>query len=417
VKCEEILPDAAQLRKHMRRAHSGGAPEKSFMCAECGQMFTRLGHLRRHARLHSGDKPFMCNRCACQFARADHLRRHLQAHHADDPTLRSKDAALLTDIKSELDPVPLISTPDDLSAVGIPGESDNGMVLSLPVFPGPSPEKLDTARSQKPDQGVVDPVPASSDHLSGYPMPQAGGNGAVEAGTATESVPVFPGRVGEGTTGAGSSQSSYQTVDISSEFQTARVNSGSKSVTSKDRSHSATLYEAAAIAASRPVFPGHGEDKSRSHYPAVEIPSELDPGRKSATAEDRNRTSATSIFQESVSSVPAAVSPPEHRNFLVSGDSATFRADFWHRTSPAYMNDRLFLAGAANLRHFDVDLSRTSEPAHRYSQSHSMMPGNFLGGVVDFRRLPPENPAVTSPQLETTIPDASPLSLARYQRK
>jgi len=86
------------------------------------------------------------------------------------------------------------------------------------------------------------------------------------------------------------------------------------------------------------------------------------------------------------------------------------------------MNDRLFLAGAANLRHFDVDFSRSPEPvptnlAHRYSQSHSMMPGNFLGGVVDFRRLQPENPAVTSQQSDTSIPDASPLSLARYQRK
>ena len=57
-------------------------------------MFTRLGHLRRHTRLHTGDKPYMCNRCACQFARADHLRRHLQAHHPDD-----KDPSLLADIK------------------------------------------------------------------------------------------------------------------------------------------------------------------------------------------------------------------------------------------------------------------------------------------------------------------------------
>jgi len=87
-----------------------------------------------------------------------------------------------------------------------------------------------------------------------------------------------------------------------------------------------------------------------------------------------------------------------------------------------YMNDRLFFASAANLRHFDMEFPRSSETmpanlAHRYSQSHSMMPGNFLGGVVDFRRLQQENSAVASPQSDTGIPDASPLSLARYQRK
>jgi len=89
--CEQVCSNAGQLRLHLR-AHI--AANKPFMCDECGQRFTRHGHLQRHMRLHTGDKPFMCNRCACQFARNDHLHRHLQAHLLEDsqPKLDKVDA-------------------------------------------------------------------------------------------------------------------------------------------------------------------------------------------------------------------------------------------------------------------------------------------------------------------------------------
>lgn len=78
--CEEVFPDASQLRSHMR-SH---ADDRPFMCAECGNQFTRQGHLRRHMNLHSGNKPFACNMCACQFTRVDHLRRHIKLQHVAD---------------------------------------------------------------------------------------------------------------------------------------------------------------------------------------------------------------------------------------------------------------------------------------------------------------------------------------------
>jgi hypothetical protein len=78
--CEEVFPDASQLRSHMR-SH---ADDRPFMCAECGNQFTRHGHLRRHMNLHSGNKPFACNMCACQFTRVDHLRRHIKLQHVAD---------------------------------------------------------------------------------------------------------------------------------------------------------------------------------------------------------------------------------------------------------------------------------------------------------------------------------------------
>jgi len=396
--CEEIFPDAAQLRKHVRRTHSSGTPEKSFMCAECGQMFTRLGHLRRHARLHSGDKPFMCNRCACQFARADHLRRHLQAHHADELAQRPKDPDAL-DIKTELDSIPASS---EFPLFGAPlGTCPSD--VNLPVFPEPRIEDSDT-RSPRD----VDPLPPAASNMSGFSI----SSGSDDAGTA-ESLAVIPSRGVEKPTSAAASH-------VSSEVAHAQLDGG-KSVTSKDRSSTSTAaaFEPATVAGPVLGFPGRArEEKSGTQYPLVEIPGknpQLD-GRKSTGSDDCDHSS--SRFPES--GTTSALSPADHRNFPVSGDpTAAFRADFWHRTSPAYVNDRLFLAGAANLRHFDAGFSRSPEPnlAHHYNQSHSMMAGNFFGGVVDFRRLQPENPAVTSQPMDTNARDASPLSLARYQRK
>jgi len=388
------------------------------MCAECGHMFTRLGHLRRHTRLHTGDKPFMCNRCACQFARADHLRRHLQAHHPDDPALHPKDPNLLSDVKLELDGLP---TSDDPSLVSVPDESGTDEI-GMPVFLGPIAERSGSM-SRKSGQRDADPVPASGDNLSSFTM----STGVVDETRTADLLPPFPGHGVEKSISE-LNRSNYQAVDISEELPSTQLDGG-KSVGSRDEGRTtastvgSAVYEAGTLT-SLPVFSGHRDGKSRTHFAAVEIPAELKAdGRKSAAADDCDHvTTVAARFHESSNS--PTVSVPEHRNFPMSGNSAAFRADFWHRSSPAsYVNDRLLLAGAANLRHFDAGFSSRSPEssptnlAHRYSQVRPPMPGSFLGGVVDFRRLPPENPAVTSQQTDSTIPDASPLSLARYQHK
>ena len=325
------------------------------MCAECGQMFTRLGHLRRHTRLHTGDKPFMCNRCACQFARADHLRRHLQAHHADDPTLRPKDpnstADFLANIKPELDGVPPTSG-DNLPLVGMHAgnhQSESGPALNLPVFPGPEMEKFDTGSGEKSRQREMDAIPVSDDHLPAFSMLSGDGNAPNEVRVA-QSLPVFPGREVEKLT-SGVNQSDYEAVDILANLQHARLDAG-KLIANKDRNRTTTTtssitYEAA-MGVSLPIFSSHREEKPATRYPAVEIPAQLkstqSDGRKSTTTEDCDHVASVSRFQDSANSTPA-MSLPEHRSFPVSADSAPFRAaDFWQRTSPAYMNDRLFLA-------------------------------------------------------------------------
>lgn len=304
-------------------------------------------------------------------------------------------------------------------------QSDNLAALNLPVFPVPERVEVN-AGSRKLHQIDVDPVPTSGDDLSGFSVLPGDGN---EIRTA-QSLPVFPGPEVVKSTSEGGSRSEYDAVDILSNLQNA-----TKLLPGKDRSRASGTgscgpYEQVSVAL--PVFPGHGEDKSTAQYSGLEVPTELkntqpENGRKSvaATTEDCDQVRVASRYQESVSS-NSTLSPPEHRSFASSSDSATaFRAaDFWPRAAPAYVNDHLFLAGAAaNLRHFDVgSFSGSSEMvptnlARRYGQPHPMMAGNIFGGVVDFRRLPVENPAVTSQQTDTPIPEASPLSLARYQRK
>lgn len=309
------------------------------------------------------------------------------------------------------------SVSDNPSLITVHDESDPSEI-GMPLFLSSVVEKSDTM-DQKSGQRDEDPVPASS-NLSGFTM----STGELDDTRAVELLPGFPGHGVEKSTDR-VSQSIYPAVDISVELRNAHLE-GRKSINSKDVGQttaitgSSAVYEAGTLT-SVPIFPA----KSRAHYSAVEIPAELEmDGRKSASMEECDRATTTSSrFQESSNS--SSVSLPDHRNFPVSGNAAAFRADLWHRTSPAaaYMNDRLLLAGAANLRHFDAGFSPRSPESvptsliHRYSQSHPTMPGNFLGGVVDFRRLPPENPSVTSHQTDLVIPDASPLSLARYQHK
>ncbi|KAI8877763.1 STE-domain-containing protein [Backusella circina FSU 941] len=57
-------------------------PEKVFSCplAQCGRLFKRLEHLKRHLRTHTMERPYSCTLCGKHFSRSDNLAQHRKTH-------------------------------------------------------------------------------------------------------------------------------------------------------------------------------------------------------------------------------------------------------------------------------------------------------------------------------------------------
>ncbi|XP_077111736.1 uncharacterized protein LOC143767360 [Ranitomeya variabilis] len=54
--------------------------EKRFLCAECGELFSKKLYLVTHHRIHTGEKPFSCSECGRCFTRKTNLVIHQRIH-------------------------------------------------------------------------------------------------------------------------------------------------------------------------------------------------------------------------------------------------------------------------------------------------------------------------------------------------
>jgi len=80
--CHFSASKPSDLRRHMRRSHTG---EKPYTCEVCSAAFRRTHHLKDHMRKHTGEKPYACAMCSSAFSRKQHLEVHMRGHTGEKP--------------------------------------------------------------------------------------------------------------------------------------------------------------------------------------------------------------------------------------------------------------------------------------------------------------------------------------------
>ncbi|KAK3097537.1 hypothetical protein FSP39_010546 [Pinctada imbricata] len=87
-KCDKHFLDRSKLRMHQRAAHKPKRvmnEDTDYHCSECGKIFKRREHWRRHKEVHEVSRPHICITCGKAFKRLEHLKRHQSVHFTDKP--------------------------------------------------------------------------------------------------------------------------------------------------------------------------------------------------------------------------------------------------------------------------------------------------------------------------------------------
>ncbi|XP_062410980.1 zinc finger protein 436-like isoform X1 [Sardina pilchardus] len=79
--CNKVFSRVGSLNIHLR-IHSG---EKAHTCGQCGKRFGRADLLKSHKRTHTGERPFGCNLCGKSYAHQGQLRIHKRVHTGERP--------------------------------------------------------------------------------------------------------------------------------------------------------------------------------------------------------------------------------------------------------------------------------------------------------------------------------------------
>ena len=77
--CDKIFTNLGSLKLHVK-IHTR---EKLFTCDQCNKEFTQKGHLTEHMRVHTGVRPYACKVCNKMFTCSSNLSKHSRIHTRD----------------------------------------------------------------------------------------------------------------------------------------------------------------------------------------------------------------------------------------------------------------------------------------------------------------------------------------------
>ncbi|KAG1098873.1 hypothetical protein G6F42_017918 [Rhizopus arrhizus] len=71
-----------QMQEQQQSHEHHQQTDKVYTCPlpQCGRLFKRLEHLKRHFRTHTLERPYSCNMCGKHFSRTDNLAQHKKTH-------------------------------------------------------------------------------------------------------------------------------------------------------------------------------------------------------------------------------------------------------------------------------------------------------------------------------------------------
>ncbi|XP_069461381.1 zinc finger protein 501-like isoform X2 [Ambystoma mexicanum] len=82
---QRVHTDSARDSERLKRQSSEGVEEKPYKCNECEKSFRQNSGLLKHQRNHTGEKPYKCNHCGKSFARSSSLSLHKRIHTGEKP--------------------------------------------------------------------------------------------------------------------------------------------------------------------------------------------------------------------------------------------------------------------------------------------------------------------------------------------